>query len=242
MRRDTKRRLRSRPGIVATVVLLALVLALSLAAIAWAADVMDTQQPLGTLKIAKVIDGDTPEGGPWTQDDFSVTVTGPNGYSETVSFPEVGPIVLMDLVPGEYIVTENNTGDSWIVTGEGPITVTPGPGQTGLVITNTGSTTTTTEETTTTTEEETTTTTEEETTTTTEEETTTTTEAATTTTATETTVPPTTASTTPIPSDIATGGGGTAGLGTGIYALIALAGILGAGLVGNTLRLIVKRK
>jgi hypothetical protein len=222
MRRDTKRRLWSRSGIVVTVVLLALVVALSLTAIAWADDDGTVTQELGTLKIAKVITGDTPEGGPWTQDDFSITVTGPNGYSWTGSFPAVGPIVLTDLVPGEYIVTENNTGESWVVTGEGAVTVTPGPGQTGLVITNTGSTTTTTEE-----------------------ETTTTTEAATTTTATETTVttaPPTTASTTPIPSDIATGGGGTAGLGTGIYALIALAGILGAGLVGNTLRLIAKRK
>jgi hypothetical protein len=156
MRRDTKRRLASRSRIVVTVVLLALVLALSLAAIAWA---------------------------------------GNDKVGQDLCNPEEGG---------------HHPGD--------------------LVTINIGSTTTTTEETTTTTEETTTTT----------EETTTTTEAPTTTTV--TTAPPTTSSTTPIPSDIATGGGGTAGLGTGIYTLIALAGLLGAGLVGSTLRLAVKRR
>ncbi|MCX8033064.1 MAG: hypothetical protein N3B14_06735 [Thermoleophilia bacterium] len=120
-------------------------------------------------------------------------------------------------------------------------------------------TTTTTQETTTTTEEETTTTTEEETTTTTEEETTTTVGGETTvptqpqTTVTtappvtggETTVPQTTSTappvtggetTTPPASQVQAGGGGTAGMGGGMWALIVLAASLGIGLTASTLK------
>jgi len=108
-------------------------------------------------------------------------------------------------------------------------------------------TTTTAAETTTTTAAETTTTTEAETTTTTAAETTTTTEEATTTTSTavggETTVPTSATSTTlapatstPRPGMIQTGGGGTAGPGAGVWALIALAGVLATGLLVSTVR------
>lgn len=112
--------------------------------------------------------------------------------------------------------------------------------------TQAGTTTTTQAETTTTTQAETTTTTGAETTTTTEAETTTTTEQATTTSTAvggETTVPTSATSTTqaavtstPRPGMIQTGGGGTAGPGAGVWALIALAGVLATGLLVSTVR------
>ena len=248
MKESAKRSLVRHPRTVILIVLLALLVVASLATAAWAQNqqIPGTQYQLGTLKIAKIITGDMPPGGPWTPDDFSLTITGPGGFTWTGSFPADGPIVLTDLIPGVYTVTENTTGASWIVTGEGSVTVRPGPGQTPLIITNEGVTTTTRWITTTT--EKITTTTTQETTTTTAPETTTTTEEVTTSTApatTATTAPPTTQapeSTTPIPSQVATGGGGTAGPGNGLYALIALAAALCAGLIMSGFRLAQRRK
>lgn len=231
-----RHRFTHHPKLLVPIILLALVLAFSLAtvALAYSQDNNNVthypQVQTGSLKIAKIITGDMPEGGPWTQDDFCITVTGPGGFSWSGCFPPTGPIVIPDLIPGTYTITENETGASWIVTGEGTVTVAPGPGETPVVITNEGVTTTTTESTTTT----------EETTTTTEETTTSTAPATT-----ATTAPPTTQaveSTTPIPSEVATGGGGTAGLGTGIYALIALAAALAVGLILGGFQLAMRRK
>ena len=63
-------------------------------------------QKLGSLKITKKLAGDT-------NDDienktFTFTVTGPDGYNETVTIIGEGEETLNDLVPGEYTITEQD--------------------------------------------------------------------------------------------------------------------------------------
>ncbi len=58
---------------------------------------------------------------------YTFTVTGPDGYSETVTVTGNGSATLNDLVPGEYTVTEadaNIAGQSLETTGTGNVTVT----------------------------------------------------------------------------------------------------------------------
>ena len=91
------------------------------------------EPPKGSLEITKSfkINGqaaDAPEG---FYAEF--TVTGPNGFSATLVYPDDlvnGKLTLSDLTPGTYNVTEN-TGDdasgfSWTVTGDGNVTVSSG--------------------------------------------------------------------------------------------------------------------
>jgi hypothetical protein len=95
----------------------------------------------GSLKITKTITGDNPQHAEF--DDFSVTVTGPNNYSEHRHFNDSGEIVLSGLTPGEYSVTENAPGYPFSASGGGAVTVSSNQ-QACVSITNTGSTTTTT--------------------------------------------------------------------------------------------------
>ena len=70
----------------------------------------------GSLSITKRI-VDSPNDN-WTPDDFSVIVTGPSPSTAVVysgTFPEGGTLVLNDLAPGSYTVTEPGPGGRWVL-------------------------------------------------------------------------------------------------------------------------------
>lgn len=71
---------------------------------------------------------------------YSFTVTGPNGYSNVVSVTGEGSVVIDNLVPGSYVVTENTDvanieGYTLTVNGSGAVTeVTAGSNATATVV------------------------------------------------------------------------------------------------------------
>jgi hypothetical protein len=73
---------------------------------------------------------------------FDVAVTGPSypgGTTLTFAVVDgvvVGPQTLANLIPGEYVVTENNPGIAWTVTGGGNVAVNSGE-QAESIVTNT---------------------------------------------------------------------------------------------------------
>ncbi len=76
----------------------------------------------GSLAVTKVVAGET---GEMTLPDFVITVTGPDGFSETETIESGETYTWTNLVPGTYTVTEDKTGlsDEWTVTGEGDVEV-----------------------------------------------------------------------------------------------------------------------
>lgn len=98
----------------------------------------------GSLLITKSIVGDNTDPAKVAAD-FTITVTGPGGYTWTGNFDSNGEIELTGLEPGQYVIDESDPGYPFTVTGEGGVAVTAGQ-QTGVTITNTGSTTTSTTE------------------------------------------------------------------------------------------------
>ncbi len=91
---------------------------------------------LGSLTLTKAIAG----GGEGAANRiYTFVVTGPEGYSNTVNIIGSGSVTLTDLIPGEYVVTEQNaeiSGYRWNVSGEGAVTVIGGEGV-QLTVTNT---------------------------------------------------------------------------------------------------------
>ena len=91
---------------------------------------------LGSLTLTKAITG----GGEGAANrSYTFAVTGPEGYSNTVNIIGSGSVTLTDLIPGEYIVTEQNaeiSGYRWNVSGEGAVTAVGGEGV-QLTVTNT---------------------------------------------------------------------------------------------------------
>ncbi len=83
---------------------------------------------LGSLTLTKAIAG----GGERAANRiYTFVVTGPEGYSNTVNIIGSGNVTLTDLIPGEYIVAEQNaeiSGYRWNVSGEGAVTVIGGEG------------------------------------------------------------------------------------------------------------------
>ncbi len=77
----------------------------------------------GALTVTKVVAGDI---GDMTLPVYSITITGPEGFTATRTFVDGESFTWTDLIPGEYTVTENKTGFSseWTVSGEGGVTVT----------------------------------------------------------------------------------------------------------------------
>ena len=62
----------------------------------------------GSLKITKALGDSAPEEAALKT--YSFTITGPNNYSKTVSVDGAGYVIVEDLVPGKYTVTENTEG------------------------------------------------------------------------------------------------------------------------------------
>ena len=62
----------------------------------------------GSLKITKALGDNAPEEAALKT--YSFTITGPNNYSKTVSVDGAGYVIVEDLVPGKYTVTENTEG------------------------------------------------------------------------------------------------------------------------------------
>jgi hypothetical protein len=192
--------------------------------------------PTGTLRIEKVLNDPEEQ---FTVDQFRVRVTGPEGYNQTQRFPPSGTIVLSGLAPGTYTVTEIGlppTGTFNVEISGGGVVAVEGNQEAQVTVTNTRTVTSSTSTSPTSDEP-----------TTTSESTTSTTGESTTTSSTDvgevTTEPPTSTSTTaypltsvPTPSQIQTGGGGTAGSGAGMWSLAGLAVALGIGLSASALR------
>lgn len=76
----------------------------------------------GALTVTKLVAGDTTD---LILPSFEITVTGPNGFSQTRNFLTSESYTWNNLVPGVYIVSENGTdlSSAWRAGGEGPITV-----------------------------------------------------------------------------------------------------------------------
>jgi LPXTG-motif cell wall-anchored protein len=72
----------------------------------------------GTLTVRKIVTGDTSG---MTLPAFEITVTGPEGFTTTKTFVHNESFTWVNLVPGEYTITENKTGlnSRWAVSGEG---------------------------------------------------------------------------------------------------------------------------
>ena len=204
----------------------------------------------GSLTITKFLNDPQEQ---FTKDQFRVRVTGPGGYNETHRFSADGQILLTGLTPGIYTVTEIGLppdGTFNVEISDGGVVEVPAGGQASVTVTNTRTVTSSTStpptsEGPTDTSEPTPPTSEGPTDT--SEPTTSTSEEPTTTSDTEvgevTTEPPTSTSTTaypltsiPTPGQIQTGGGGTSGLGAGVWSLAALAAVLGIGLSASALR------
>ena len=85
-------------------------------------DVCLSTVPTGSLTVGKTVSGDT---GETELPLFEITVTGPEGFSETRTFVSGDTYTWENLVPGTYTVTEDKTGlsDEWTVTGEGDVEV-----------------------------------------------------------------------------------------------------------------------
>ncbi len=76
----------------------------------------------GALTVTKTLAGDI---GSMTLPIFEITVTGPEGFSETRVFVDGETFTWDNLTPGTYNVTESRIGlsDEWVVSGEGSIEV-----------------------------------------------------------------------------------------------------------------------
>ncbi len=69
--------------------------------------------------------------------EFTFVITGPNGYSKTVTIKGNSEITLKDLIPGEYNIEEldgNETGWILTTTGDGKITVNSGSNNTAAIV------------------------------------------------------------------------------------------------------------
>jgi hypothetical protein len=73
---------------------------------------------LGAISVHKTISGPQDPADTKGPESFSVTVTGPNGYSSTKSFGTDGNAGFSGLAPGQYVVTENDPGSAWQVTSD----------------------------------------------------------------------------------------------------------------------------
>ncbi len=101
------------------------------------------ERKLGSLLITKTITGDNPDGLAFGA--FSVVITGPAPSGEVQfngSFDGNGEILVKDLLPGTYTVTEAALGYPWKIEGNGPVDVIADQ-QALKSIVNTGSTSTT---------------------------------------------------------------------------------------------------
>ena len=80
------------------------------------------EEQTGSLTVDKVVSGDTAD---MELPDFEITVTGPEGFSATRTFVEGESFTWENLPPGEYTVTEDQTGlsEEWTVSGEGDVEV-----------------------------------------------------------------------------------------------------------------------
>ena len=81
---------------------------------------------VGSLKITKVFGANAPEDA--SSKSYSFTITGPGDYSKTVSVDGAGYVIVPNLIPGKYTVTENETsaaidGYDLEVTGGGEVEV-----------------------------------------------------------------------------------------------------------------------
>lgn len=81
-------------------------------------DVPAVEVTNGTLTVRKIVTGDTSG---MTLPEFEITVTGPEGFTTTKTFVHNESFTWVNLVPGEYTITENKTGlnSRWAVSGEG---------------------------------------------------------------------------------------------------------------------------
>ena len=101
------------------------------------ATIINTYEPeLGSLTVTKQVEGDT--SGLQELPDFVITVTGPDGFDETVTLADGESATWTDLMAGDYLVTEDRTGlsDEWVVDGEGTYAVENGE-ETPVTIINT---------------------------------------------------------------------------------------------------------
>jgi len=94
-----------------------------------------TSATTNSLTVTKVVVGDI-DG--LTLPTFEITVTGPEGFSETRNFDNNESYTWDDLESGEYNITENQEllGSEWAVAGEGAVQVSA-DGQYSATITNT---------------------------------------------------------------------------------------------------------
>lgn len=87
----------------------------------------------GSLQIIKSVTGG---GGEAARKVFTFVVTGPNGYSETVTIIGAGTARLGDLAPGVYTVSESDaaiSGFAWTVSGDGKADATVRAGEIATV-------------------------------------------------------------------------------------------------------------
>ena len=63
---------------------------------------------VGSLKITKVLGANAPESA--ASKSYSFTITGPDNYSKTVSVDGAGYVIIPNLIPGTYTVTEDTDG------------------------------------------------------------------------------------------------------------------------------------
>jgi hypothetical protein len=86
---------------------------------------------LGCLTVSKTVDWSGAD--PDTTKTFTITVTGPGGYNQVITFDYLGnptpSMPLTDLIPGTYTATETDPGPEW--------TVSPGLSQTIVVTSKT---------------------------------------------------------------------------------------------------------
>ncbi len=90
--------------------------------------------PTGSLTVTKSVDlGDNEFE---LNDEFTINITGPDSFSETITLSDGESRTLDDLQPGTYTVTETDPGPAWDVSGEGAVEVEAG-GEASATITNT---------------------------------------------------------------------------------------------------------
>ena len=82
----------------------------------------DATPETGSLTVTNEVTGDTED---ITLPPFEITVTGPDGFTETRTLTEGESYTWEDLVPGEYNITADHSllGSGWTVSGEGAVQV-----------------------------------------------------------------------------------------------------------------------
>jgi len=101
------------------------------------ATVTDVYQP-GALHVTKVVDLNEVVGTP-TLPNFQITITGPSyptGNTHTFTYPSHLEYTWMNLIPGDYVVTEGTLGAVWHVTVPAGATVVPENGTGHATVTN----------------------------------------------------------------------------------------------------------